>query len=420
MGLFENIKMAIEGVRANKLRSFLTALGIIIGIASVIAIMTIGHGMQSSVSGAFDSFAKNQIQFNVSVKSDTTTAGSEWKPITMDMLDDIKEHFAGRIGAISITTWGTDGSISQGDKSAQLSTLGATEGTGEVQGLKLLAGRFINEEDDLSRRPVVVMADVSLKHVYGDDFTKMLGQEIVVNAGGTYITAYLAGIYKHEEPNLGVLGGSQKNSGPPVTTAYYPRQFFASATGTLQDLDQLDNFILSAKNKEDVSTLRTEITDYLNETYYSEGDYEVTSMSAEEALQEINSALASVQLAIGGIAAISLLVGGIGVMNILLVSVMERTREIGIRKALGAPNKAIRRQFLVESMIICALGGIFGVILGGALGYMGTRLMGTPAGPTLSSIVIAVGFSMLIGIFFGSYPAGKAAKLDPIEALRYE
>lgn len=422
MGLFENIKMALEGVRSNKLRSFLTALGIIIGIASVIAILTIGHGLQASVSGAFDSFAKNQIRFNVQPKdSETSTQTSVWTPITSPMLDDIKEQFQGRIGALSVTLWGPEGTLSQEDKSAKISCIGGTEGMKTIQSLKLLAGRFITDDDDISQRPVVVLSDVALKHVYGKDFTDMLGKEVVVNAGGTFITAYLAGIYKYDQPNLGILGGgSTPQSGPPITTAYFPRHFLAVATGNLENLDETSNFTIAATSKEDVAPLRNDIIQYLNNQYFQDSDFEVSGQSADEALQEINNALSSVQLAIGGIAAISLLVGGIGVMNILLVSVMERTREIGIRKALGAPNKAIRRQFLVESMIICALGGIFGVILGGGLGYAATRLMGTPAGPTLFSIVLAVGFSMAIGIFFGSYPAGKAAKLDPIEALRYE
>ena len=130
--------------------------------------------------------------------------------------------------------------------------------------------------------------------------------------------------------------------------------------------------------------------------------------------------MGTVQIAIAVIAAISLLVGGIGVMNIMLVSVTERTREIGTRKALGAKNSAIRMQFIVESVIICLIGGLIGIAVGMALGYGGAKLLGFPATPSLSAILIAVGFSMAIGIFFGYYPANKAAKLDPIEALRYE
>lgn len=137
-------------------------------------------------------------------------------------------------------------------------------------------------------------------------------------------------------------------------------------------------------------------------------------------VKQVNDMLGTISTAIAVIAGISLLVGGIGVMNIMLVSVTERTREIGIRKALGAPDSAIRTQFIVESMIICVIGGALGILLGALLGYAGGVLLGMPAVPSIVSIVIAVGFSMLIGVFFGYYPANKAAKLDPIDALRYE
>ena len=144
------------------------------------------------------------------------------------------------------------------------------------------------------------------------------------------------------------------------------------------------------------------------------------AQSLESMVKQVNDMLGTISTAIAVIAGISLLVGGIGVMNIMLVSVTERTREIGIRKALGAPDSAIRTQFIVESMIICVIGGALGILLGALLGYAGGVLLGMPAVPSIVSIVIAVGFSMLIGVFFGYYPANKAAKLDPIDALRYE
>ena len=140
----------------------------------------------------------------------------------------------------------------------------------------------------------------------------------------------------------------------------------------------------------------------------------------ESMLQQFTSMMTTVSLAISIIAGISLLVGGIGVMNIMLVSVTERTREIGTRKALGATTGAIRMQFIVEAMILCLIGGIIGILFGLALGQLGASLLGFPASPSIPVIIIAVLFSMLMGVFFGSYPANKAAQLDPIEALRYE
>ncbi|MFR9292642.1 MAG: ABC transporter permease, partial [Peptococcus niger] len=159
---------------------------------------------------------------------------------------------------------------------------------------------------------------------------------------------------------------------------------------------------------------------FMNRFYANNANFKVMSQSVEQAAKEVNSVLSSVKLAISVIAGISLLVGGIGVMNIMLVSVTERTREIGVRKALGATNFDIRIQFIVESMIVCLIGGIIGILFGGLFGFLGSLALKAATGPSLFSIIIATGFSMLIGVFFGYYPANKAAQLDPIDALRYE
>ena len=178
---------------------------------------------------------------------------------------------------------------------------------------------------------------------------------------------------------------------------------------------------MTLKNPDSIEEDAQVIRDELNEKFYADNPRaEVAYYSAKSEIEQMNSAMGSIQIAIGAIAAISLLVGGIGVMNILLVSVTERTKEIGIRKALGATRGDIRKQFIIESVIICIIGGVFGIILGTIIGLIGSKLLQFQTLPSLGSIAVAVGFSMLIGIFFGYYPANKAAKLDPIEALRYE
>ena len=159
---------------------------------------------------------------------------------------------------------------------------------------------------------------------------------------------------------------------------------------------------------------------FFNTFYTNNTRYEIGAVSMEAMMSTMTDMLGIISIAVAVIAGISLLVGGIGVMNIMLVSVTERTREIGTRKALGARNSAIRTQFIVEAVIICAIGGIIGILTGIGLGYLGSYLLGSPGFPSIFIILIAVLFSMIIGVFFGYYPANKAAKLDPIEALRYE
>lgn len=180
-------------------------------------------------------------------------------------------------------------------------------------------------------------------------------------------------------------------------------------------------FTVVTNTREDVAYLTKEIDTFLNTNYYKDNDAVMVETSTiKSQLSEINNVMGNISMAIGGIAAISLLVGDIGVMNILLVSVTERTREIGIRKALGATNVDISLQFIIESMIICIIGGIIGMLLGVAAGYAASVFIKSPTFPSVLAMIVAVSFSMFIGIFFGYYPANKAAMLNPIDALRHE
>ena len=216
---------------------------------------------------------------------------------------------------------------------------------------------------------------------------------------------------------MSVMGQSLNGSN---STVYIPR-----TTGDRELLSEprtvYYDVAMTLKNPDTIEEDAKNIVDGLNAKFYRDNPRaEVAYYSAKSQISQMNSAMSSIQIAIGAIAAISLLVGGIGVMNILLVSVTERTKEIGIRKAPGARQKDIRKQFIIESVIICIIGGIFGIGLGTLIGLVGSSLLKARTFPSLGAIVVAVGFSMLIGIFFGYYPANKAAKMDPIEALRYE
>jgi hypothetical protein ELI_1623 len=204
-----------------------------------------------------------------------------------------------------------------------------------------------------------------------------------------------------------------------TTNAYVPYTT-ALELSTDEEAGTFTDIMISAKNSESVSKVEKEAKRYFLEQYRSNTDWKVETQAVQSALEESNSMMKMLSLAIAVIGGISLLVGGIGVMNIMLVSVTERTREIGVRKALGATNNNIRLQFITESMIVCMIGGIIGVLIGGGFGYFASSFIHEAKFPSLTSVLVSVSFSMAIGIFFGYYPANKAAKLDPIDALRYE
>ena len=216
-----------------------------------------------------------------------------------------------------------------------------------------------------------------------------------------------------------LLGGSATVNKNTTTDLYLPLTTLHEMNGIAEGSYFWCEVVPAAGVDADAFQRRSE--QFFEESYYKNNEqFLVTVYNLQNEMSSITSVLDTISLAIGVIAGISLLVGGIGVMNIMLVSITERTREIGVRKALGATNGAIRTQFIVESVVICLVGGALGILVGFGLGSLGASLIGAPARVDLGTVLVAVGFSMAIGVFFGYYPANKAAKLDPIEALRYE
>lgn len=215
---------------------------------------------------------------------------------------------------------------------------------------------------------------------------------------------------------MAMMGGMQAEVDRP-TSLYIP----ISTAQRVNDSDIGYTYVTIVTNPEVDSIAFANTLQKFFEIFYRRNPvFTVYSMSMKSVVEQMTTIMGTMQLAIAVIAGISLLVGGIGVMNIMLVSITERTREIGTRKALGATNSSIRVQFIVEAVIICLIGGMIGILLGVAGGMLGAKLLGAPAAPSIGSIIFAMGFSMAIGVFFGYYPANKAAKMDPIEALRYE
>lgn len=423
MGIFENVKIALEGLRLNKMRTFLTMLGIIIGISSVIAIITVGDAMSKSVSEGFDSLASNLISIYVRPRESSIMGFGDINDrdrFPIDLTEQLKNKFGERLQAVEIPGASSSGEISKGRNSIKVSINSSSPDGKETNKVKMINGRFLEETDILQNKEVAVISNKVIEKIYDNDIEAALGSQIDVRTSGNNIRSYtVVGVYEYVPISFGMMGGEDPDT---PTSFYIPYPVGNRQYGDKnRDYSKIGNLNILGADREDNEKLKKDLEDFFNEGYYKDNTrVKVDIYTLSSQISEINTVMNTMKLAIGGIAAISLLVGGIGVMNILLVSVTERTREIGIRKALGATNSDIQGQFIIESIIICIIGGAIGVLLGGAGGFGISTLMQSPTLPSILSISIAVGFSMFIGIFFGYYPASKAAKLNPIDALRHE
>ena len=422
----ENIRLAVTSLLANKSRALLTMLGIIIGIASVIAIMTVGNSLTGSVSSSMQSMGANNITVSLQRVEreaeerengivfglvEATKDVTEDDYFTDEMIYSLVADFSDSIEAISVSESVGTTNLKNGGLSSEASITGVSLGYFKANEKTMLAGDTFSAEELQQARSVIVVSSTLVDELFETDYQEALGKSIKGEIGGQTVEYNIIGVYE-EESN----GGGGGMFGSSATSCYIPLT-------TAQNFNHSKNyssFSVVTKAGLDSDALADQIEVYM-QGYYRNNQYFTVGASSMASMASImSSMLDTIVLAIAVIAGIALVVGGIGVMNIMLVSVTERTREIGTRKALGATNEYIRMQFIVETMIICLIGGIIGVILGVAGGVFAANLMGAPAMPSASSIVLSLGFSLGIGIFFGYYPANKAAKMNPIDALRYE
>ena len=425
---FENLLQALSSIRANKMRSFLTMLGIIIGIAAVIAIVTLGDALQTFINANMQSMGASMIVVTVRERSEEEESlfslsmgpanTSALTPTENDLLSSkdiaqLSTVFAGRLNAIGILNMGGQNAyLQEGRRRANVSINGSNADFYKVQGITILTGRWLDDADVAAKKRVAVVSQNSAELLYGSN-EKALGKEVKLHDGANIQPYVIVGVYKYESE----LAGMMMSAVDLPTDVYVP---FSVVKMDYHLATNHSTIYVSGNLNENVQTLTDDLNRYLKPLYRHNANFEAVANNFEGQLESFNSIVGMVTMAIGIIAAISLIVGGVGVMNIMLVSVTERTREIGTRKAIGARSSSIRSQFIMESLILCGIGGALGVVLGGILGLIGSGVIGYPALPSTPSIVVSVMFSMLIGIFFGAYPAGKAAQLQPIEALRYE
>lgn len=428
---WENILLALNGLRSNLLRTLLTMLGIIIGIASVIAIMTVGDSINGTVTSSMESIGANNITVSVSRvqndQEDTSSTGrnfgmfsrntamSEEDYLTDEMLAEFQSEFSDSLQGVFLSESVGSGTAEEGSLSSSVSIIGVNTDYLSNEELTIISGRTLTERDQSDARKVVLVADDLADTMFAGNYDSAIGESIDVFINNRYYQYTIVGVYEYES-DTAISAASETTELP--TTIYLP---LYAAKENLRSTVGYSSFTLAAATGINPETFCQEIENFFNTKYYRNNeDFEISTSSMESMLSSLTEMVDTISLAISVIAGISLLVGGIGVMNIMLVSITERTREIGTRKALGATNSSIRTQFIVESISICIIGGIIGILIGIGIAAIATKLLGFSVSPSIDGMILSVTFSVLIGVFFGYYPANKAAKLNPIDALRYE
>lgn len=437
----ENIKEAITSIFSNKMRSVLTMLGIIIGISAVITITTIGNSIQTTLTSTLNSLGGNTVQAYVDARYPEDDADmATWKYpdmkssdyVTQEMIDELMEKYPDEFDGLAASEFLGNGQIRQDkDTYANVSVQGTTSEYIDYMKLKMYAGRNLTKQDNDTKKNVCVVADTMAKQYFGDE--NPIGEQITyAGSDGKLYDFTIVGIYEYNAALFGKVDTSVPEK-DRYTTMFIPIKTCFKLMG--KDQSGYTEFNLMVNSLADINQATADVKNFFEEKYAKNKNFHVSTYNMASSMGMINIVINVVTIAVSGIALISLIVGGVGVMNIMLVSITERTREIGVRMALGAKRSTIRMQFVMEAIVLCIFGGMIGILIGVFNGFVlgkvaefviqnmyseYSRYIIMSVRPSVSAIVLALFFSMLTGVFFGYYPANKAAKMEVIDALRYE
>lgn len=392
MGIFQAYKMAVKSILSNKARSFLTMLGVIIGVGAVIAAVAFAEGSTKSITDSIKGLGSNMIQISI-------TGRNSNREITYQSLKEFAEENEKEILCLApqITMNAT---VKSGTKSCDTSIIGTSPDYEIISNTHVQSGRYLLSFDLDYRLKVAVVGTAVVKEVFAGE--NPLGSIIKINGHIFNVVGVL------EEKAGGQDGSEDDRIVIPVTVA---QRIFGSTA--------IRNFSVQAVSSATVQQAMGKLNVFLLDIYKDERVFRVFNQA--QTLEALDNVTRTMMLILGGIATVSLLVGGIGIMNIMLVSVTERTREIGIRKAIGAKKRNILIQFLIEALMVTGIGGVIGILLGiGVIHFVIGGMNLVPEVYSLPWCMISFGISLVVGVIFGIFPAYKAANLNPIEALRYE